>query len=370
MAMGSQGEQPRQMGPSAEQMAIAQMGQFAQQPNSLAGILSSLNALTAPTMNPNAPASTNVLVSMPQAQQTSAAAHVGGSLPVGAGGSSGSGSNPLSGVSSQQISQLGKTLSSLLSPASVPTGMAGTALGGAGLPSGLTAAQQANLSSAFSAPAVSGSVADAIGLTPGALAPLTAAELAPVGTGAVTAAGNAAGASAASELSGALGTSAAPAAAGAPAAAASAPAASSAGGMGAGALAADAGALSALGWMGYNATHGPANNGWSMQAMQNLTNNVRANTASGLISPAVNGLTAPAGVNYMNPNGTVNTNLTSAVQGLQQMQLGDFGPMTPTMQGQLNNIGYQGIQQAAAGKTLGAAGGAVSPAAALLRRRF
>ena len=364
MAFGAQPQQSQSSGPSAEQMAISQMGQFAQQPNSLAGILSNLNALTAPTMNPNGPGSTNVLVSMPQAQQTSAAAHGGGTGPTG---SSGGTSNPLNGVSSQQISQLGKTLSSLLGTPSVPTGMAGTALGGAGLPSGLTAAQQANLSSAFSAPAVSGSLADAIGLTAGSLAPLTAAELAPVGTGAVTAAGNMAAASAASELSGALGT---PAAASAPAAAASAPAASSAGGMGAGALAADAGALSALGWMGYNATHGPANNGWSMQAMQNLTNNVRANTASGLISPSVNGLTAPAGVNYMNPNGTVNTNLTSAVQGLQQMQLGDFGPMTNTMQNQLNSMGYQGIKQAASGKQLGAAGGTVSPAAALLRKRF
>ena len=361
MAFGAQPQQSQSSGPSAEQMAISQMGQFAQQPNSLAGILSQLNAITAPTMSPYGGGGTNVVV-MPQTQlTTSRSGGAQGAAQAGANGA-GAASQASTPLSSSQLSSLGSKLADLLKGGgSVPTGMAGTALGGAGLPSGLTAAQQANLASAFTAPAVSGSLADAMGLTAGSLAPLTAAELAPVGTGAITAAGNAVGASAASELSSALGAQAAPAAA-APAASS----ASAAGGMGAGALAADAGALGALGWMGYNATHGPANNGWSLGAMTQLLNSTRQATNSGLIGPA-QGITGTAGsINAFNPNGTINQPLMSAVQNLQQLQLGDFGPATQSyIKPALNAMGYQNIQQAAAGKQLSGGSPASSSGAAL-----
>ena len=363
MAFGAQPQQSRSSGPSAEQMAISQMGQFAQQPNSLAGILSQLNAITAPTMSPYGGGGTNVLV-MPQTQQTtSRSGGAQGAAQAGANGA-GAASQASTPLSSSQLSSLGSKLADLLKgSSSVPTGMAGTALGGAGLPSGLTAAQQANLTSAFTAPAVSGSLADAMGLTAGSLAPLTAAELAPVGTGAVTAAGNAAGASAASELSSALGAQAAPAAT---AAAPAASSASAAGGMGAGALAADAGALGALGWMGYNATHGPANNGWSLSSMHNLLNSTQQATQSGLINPS-DGITGAAGsLNLFNPNGSINQPLASAVQNLQQLQLGDFGPATQSyVAPALNAMGYQNIQQAAAGKQLSGGSPASSSGAAL-----
>lgn len=299
------------------------------------------------------------------------------SAPVGTSGSSSpSGGTQILGsvigALSKDPSLLQNGVSTLenLFGGSVPTGMAGTAPGGAGLASGLTAAQQADLSSAFTGAPVAGSVADSMGLTAGSLSPLAASALAPVGTGAITAAGNAAGASAASELSGALAST--PAAA-APAAAA--PAASSAGAAGstaAGALAADAGALGVLGWMGYGATHGPSNNGWSLGAMHGLIDSTKQATDSGLITPA-DGITGAAGaVNAFNPNGSINQGLVSAVQNLQQLQLGDFGPATQSyVAPALAAMGYQNIQQAAAGKQL--AGGTPASSggtASRLRRRF
>ena len=165
MSMGSQPNAQQPTAPSAEQMAIAQMAQFAQQPNSLAGILSNLNAITAPTMSPYGGGGTSVVV-MPQAQNTTAAAR--GTVPSISLGGSGASSSPTSSLSASQISSLGKTLSGLLGGKSLASDM---------------------------------------GLTAGSLgAPLTASQLSPVGTGAVTSAANQAGASAQSELNGALGT--------------------------------------------------------------------------------------------------------------------------------------------------------------------
>ena len=169
--MGSQPNAQQPTAPSAEQMAIAQMAQFAQQPNSLAGILSNLNALTGSRMNPNGPSATNVLLSMPQAQQTSAAAHGGSGLTLGAGSGTGSGT----GLSSQRLSSVGSSL-----------GKGAQSL--YDLLAGKSIASQLGLTAANSA-----------------LPALSAAQLMdPVGTGAISAAGNAAGSSAASELASAL----------------------------------------------------------------------------------------------------------------------------------------------------------------------
>lgn len=254
----------------------------------------------------------------------------------------------------------------------VPTGMAGTAPGGAGLASGLTAAQQADLSSAFTGAPVAGSLADSMGLTAGSLSPLAASALAPVGTGAITAAGNAAGASAASELASALGT--APAAAPAAAApAAAAPAASGAGSASLGALAADAGVLAAMGYAAHGAMTMPTNNGWSIGDISQLGKNVANATNAGTISPGTAGLTAPAGsLNAMNPNGTVNTGLIGSLQSLNQLELGNFGGASGYAQGLLNDAGYQSINQAMKGKTWAGGG---TPAASglasnLLRKRY
>ena len=232
-----------QSAPSGFQLGQQQMAQFADQPNSLAAILSGINALTTPTKSPDSPSLSLVLNGVAPATHTGA-----GAFPTGGAGGAASGAPPSTASTLAQYAGLGKTLgglgktlgslSNILGGASVPTGMAGTALGGAGLPSGLTAAQQANLTSAFTGAPVAGSLADAMGLTAGSLSPLAASALAPVGTGAITAAGNAAGASAASELASALGTAPATAA---PAAAAAAPAASASG------LGATAGALGAAG---------------------------------------------------------------------------------------------------------------------------
>ncbi len=339
MAFGAQPQRSRQYGPSAEQMAIAQMGQFAQQPDSLAGILSQLNAITSPSMSPYGGGGTSVLV-MPQTQPTTSRS--GGAQGAAQAGANGAGA---ASQASQSLGSLGKsaqTLYNLLKGSSaVPTSMADTALGGAGLPSGLTAAEQASLSSAFTGAPVAGSVADAMGLTAGSLAPLSASALAPVGTGAVTAAGNAAGASAASELASALGTQA-PTTAAAPAASGA-----GAGAAGLGALAADAGALGAIGYAGYNAMTMPQNNGWSIGDIAQLGKNVQNATNAGTISPGTAGLTAPAGsLNPINPNGSVNTGLMSALQSLNQLSLGSFGGANGYAQQLLNGAGYQTIGQA------------------------
>ena len=163
--IGSQPQRQAPSGPSAEQLGIQQMANFAQPQNSLAGILSNLNAITAPTMSPYGGGGTSVVV-MPQAQNTTAAAR--GTVPSISLGGSGASSSPTSSLSASQISSLGKTLSGLLGGKSLASDM---------------------------------------GLTAGSLgAPLTASQLSPVGTGAVTSAANQAGASAQSELNGALGT--------------------------------------------------------------------------------------------------------------------------------------------------------------------
>ena len=378
MAFGAQPQLSRQYGPSAEQMAISQMGQFAQQPNSLAGILSQLNAITAPSMSPYGGGGTNVLV-MPQTQlTTSRSGGAQGALQAGANGA-GAASQASTPLSSSQLTSLGSTLGKSLSDilgggSSLPLGMAGTAPGAAGLPSGLSSAGQQALSSAFTAPAVSGSLADVMGQTAGSLAPLAASQMAPVTTGlasSLAGIGSQAGSQAASEIASALGTQAAPAAAAPAAAAPAASGASAAGGMGAGALLADAGALGALGWMGYGATHGPANNGWSLSGMHDLLNSVNQATKSGLINPS-DGVTGSAGsLNLFNPNGSLNQPLASAVQNLYQAQMGDFGPATQSyIKPALNAMGYQNIQQAAAGKTLGtgAAAPSSSPLMHLIRR--
>ncbi len=369
MAFGAQPQQSRSSGPSAEQMAISQMGQFAQQPNSLAGILSQLNAITAPSMSPYGGGGTNVLV-MPQTQlTTSRSGGAQGAAQAGANGA-GAASQASTPLSSSQLSSLGSKLADLLKGGgSVPTGMAGTALGGAGLPSGLSSAGQQALSSAFTAPAVSGSLADVMGQTAGSLAPLAASQMAPVTTGlasSLAGIGSQAGSQAASEIASALGTQAAPAAAAPAAAAPAASGASAAGGLGAGALLADAGALGALGWMGYGATHGPANNGWSLSGMHDLLNSVNQATKSGLINPS-DGVTGSAGsLNLFNPNGSLNQPLASAVQNLYQAQMGDFGPATQSyIKPALNAMGYQNIQQAAAGKQLSGGSPASSSGAAL-----
>lgn len=208
MAFGAQPQQDRQYGPSAEQMAIAQMGQFAQQPNSLAGILSQLNAITSPSMSPYGGGGTSVLV-MPQTQPTTSRS--GGAQGAAQAGANGAGA---ASQASQSLGSLGKsaqTLYNLLKGSSAaPTSMADTALGGAGLPSGLTAPEQASLSSAFTAAPVAGSVADAMGLTAGSLAPLLASQMAPVTTGlasSLAGIGSQAGSQAAAELANALGSS-------------------------------------------------------------------------------------------------------------------------------------------------------------------
>ncbi len=163
--IGSQPQRQAPSGPSAEQLGIQQMANFAQPQNSLAGILSNLNAITAPTMSPYGGGGTSVVV-MPQAQNTTAAAR--GTVPSISLGGSGASSTPTSSLSASQISSLGKTLSGLLGGKSLASDM---------------------------------------GLTAGSLGPpLTASQLSPVGTGAVTSAANQAGASAQSELNGALGT--------------------------------------------------------------------------------------------------------------------------------------------------------------------
>ncbi len=345
------------------------------------------NGLLAAMSAPQAGATnwTNVALNLAGDPHAGAYAASDGALPSGFGATSAPVGTPGSSSPSGGTQILGSVIGALTKDPSllkdgvsaiqslfggVPTGMAGTAPGGAGLASGLTAAQQADLSSAFTGAPVAGSVADSMGLTAGSLSPLAASALAPVGTGAITAAGNAAGASAASELSGVLGS--APAASAPVAAAPAASGATAAGSTAAGALAADAGALGLLGWMGYGATHGPSNNGWSLGAMHGLINSTKQATDSGLITPA-DGITGPAGaVNAFNPNGSINQGLVSAVQNLQQLQLGDFGPATQSyVAPALAAMGYQNIQQAAAGKQLsGGTPASSGGAASRLRRRF
>ena len=218
MAFGAQPQQPQPSAPSAEQMAIAQMGQFAQQPNSLAGILSQLNAITAPTMSPYGGGGTSVLV-MPQTQNTTAAAR--GTVPsVGLGGS-GASSSPGASLSSSQIASLGKTLSGLLGSPSLASDLG---LTGASLGAPLTASQlspistnavtatgnqagasaQSELNAALGNP----SLASALGLSGTSLgAPLTASQLTPIATSAVGSVGSQAGSQAAAELANALGGS-------------------------------------------------------------------------------------------------------------------------------------------------------------------
>jgi len=222
MSMGSQPQPAQPTGPSGEQLGIAQMGQFAQQPNSLAGILSNLNALTGSTMSPYGPASTNVVV-MPQAQQTTAAAHGGSGITLGSGSGAGSSGT---GLSSSQLTKVGtalgkgaQSLYNLLSGSSpidsalgltaamklAPPSMSpvGTgAVSSAANQAGASAAQELNNALSGSSP-----IDSALGLTSATqLAPLTASQMLPVGTGAISSAANAAASSAASELASALGS--------------------------------------------------------------------------------------------------------------------------------------------------------------------
>lgn len=298
-----------------------------------------------------------------------------GAFAAPSGASTVPGASGGSSTGSQAIGLLGALAKN---PSLLKDGASGieSLLGGSpAVPSVLTDPEQAALSSAFNAAPVAGSVADAMGLTAGSLAPLTASALAPVGTGAITAAGNAAGASAASELASALGSQAAPGAA-APAAAAAAPAASSAatgaGSTALGALAADAGALGLIGYAGYNAMTMPTNNGWSVGDIAQLGKNVQNATNAGAISPGTAGLTAPAGsLNPIDPNGTVNGGLISALQSLNQLELGDFGGANGYAGSLLNGSGYQTLTQAMQGKRWAGGGTPLSSGVAgnLLRKR-
>ncbi|MDA8350495.1 MAG: hypothetical protein M0038_17140 [Pseudomonadota bacterium] len=247
--------------PSAEQLAIANMAQFAGQPNSLASILANINGLTTPTKSPQSP-SINVLLGMPPSVTTDAAR---GTVPTAGGAAAGAAAqNPLSTIeqyagaaktlanavqnfTGTALSALGKqaynTLSNALAPgaaatlASTPT-MAPISTSAVGNAANLADASAAQELAAAGYGA--GGAASAAGITP-----LLASQLTPISTNAVTAAANEAGSSAAQELA------AAGYGSGANAAGAGAGAAAGAGG-GAGALADASTALGALG-AGYSA---------------------------------------------------------------------------------------------------------------------
>ena len=283
MATGQQPQSYVPAGPTGAEIGRQLMAQFAQRPNSLAAILSGINQITRPTMGlPQAQSSpvAAVLMNTPAANAAGNAPQVSGgpshapaaSMVAGAGAPAGSSASP--GLSASSVGSLlsdaGKLYQTLAG--SVPTGMAGTALGGAGLPTGLTAAQQADLSAAFTGAPVTGSLASAMGLTAGSLAPLAASDLAPIGTGAVDAAANAAGADAASELSAAgYGSGVGAGTAGA----------SDAGAATSGALGAGAGAAAALGATAIPlalAAFVPYNAGFSRSQVQGLLNHIQAAT--------------------------------------------------------------------------------------------
>ena len=113
--------------------------------------------------------------------------------------------------------------------------------------------------------------------------------------------------------------------------------------------------------------HMPRNNGWSIGAIDSLLNGTKTATESGLLSPTQ---TTAGSIDPMNANGTVNQPLVSALQGLQQLQDGNFGTTTPYVAQQLNQLGYQTLQQGMAGKQWHQAGAPATVAANSLRKRY
>ena len=326
-------------GPSAEQLAIANMGQFAGQPNSLSAILANLSALTQPTMAPSSPA-VNVLIGMPSNATTATARGTvpasGGTGPAGSSATPGSASSLLSDA--QSASKLYNAL---------------TGSGAMGIPSVLSGPQQAALQSAFTGAPVAGSLADAMGLTAGTLSPLAASALAPVGTGAITAAGDAAGAAAASELAGAGASGAAGAAAGAGAAGAGAGAAGAGSGA---ALGATAGALGAIGIAALPLVLGLTTPAVSVPSADftNMLNTVSAGKKAGYVMPGQASSASPLiqsllnnPQNFNNPGPGGAPSYSSWMNALAELQGGAYEPQWAV--NALNALGFPTDAQALKG---------------------
>ena len=362
MATGQQPQSYVPAGPTGAEIGRQLMAQFAQNPNSLAAILSGINQITRPTMGlPQAQSSliAAVLMNTPATNATGSAPQVTGAprqaaaAPIVPGAGTPAGSSASPGLSPSSVGSLLKDAGKLYQTLSAPGAM--------GVPSVLSGPLQSALQSAFTSPAVANSVADAMGLTAGPLAPLAASQLAPVGTGAVAPAAESAFQSATAALDGAPAASAAPAAA-------SAPAATGAGSTSLGALAADAGALAAAGYAAHGAMTMPTNNGWGIGQISQLGKNVQNATNAGLLSPTQ---TTAGSINPMNANGTINQPLMSALQSLNQLQLGNFGLAGGYAQNLLNGMGYQTLAQSAGPNYQSTRGGApTSVAANLLRKRY